>query len=119
MKQFNLRTGKLGEKIAGDYLQKQGYKIIERGYRTKYGEIDLICQKGKELVIIEVRTKIGEGFGTPEESLTKKKIKKICQNVLAYVAKNSCSSSYRADAICIVLNPDLTPQRVTHYENVV
>ena len=67
MKKHNLETGKIGEEIAKDYLEKKGYKIIEQNYKTKYGETDIIANCGKELVFVEVRTKIGENFGTPED----------------------------------------------------
>ena len=73
-------TGKLGEEIAKKYLELKGYKIIDRNYKTKFGEIDLVCKKGKRLIIIEVRTKKGLDFGTPEESLNRKKLKKILLN---------------------------------------
>lgn len=126
MKKFNLQTGKLGEEIAREFLEKKGYKIIEQNYKTKYGEIDLVCQKGKELIITEVRTKVGEDFGTPEESLIKKKVKKVWLNALAYVSKNELAlrkskgwrGNYRVDAVCIVLKPDGEIERLEHYENI-
>lgn len=131
MKQFNLQTGKLGEEIAKEYLKKKGYKILEQNYKTKYGEIDLVClaprslgevvgQKGKELVIVEVRTKIGDLYGTPEESLTKKKLRKIWLNALAYVGRKGWEGPYRVDAICVLLHPvKQQPEQINHYENIV
>lgn len=111
MKEFNLRTGKLGEEIAKEFLEKKGYKIIEQNYKTKYGEIDLVCQKGKELIAVEVRTKVGDLYGTPEESLTKKKIRKVWLNALARGAG-------RVDAVCIVLKYNGEVERLEHYENI-
>ena len=63
-------TGRLGEKIARDFLEKRGYIIIEKNFRTSAGEIDLIARKGEYLVFIEVRTKKSLSFGSPEESVT-------------------------------------------------
>lgn len=117
-KEFNLATGKRGEEIAKEFLEKKGYKIYEQNYKTKYGEIDLVGRKGRELIIIEVRTKTGENFGTPEESLTKKKIKKVWLNALAYVGKNSWKGDYRVDAVCIVLKYGGGVERLEHYENI-
>lgn len=119
MKEFNLETGKIGEEIARKYLEKKGYKIIEQNYKTKYGEIDLVAQKGKELVIVEVRTKIGDLYGTPEESLTKKKLKKLWLNTVAYVNKNKWQKDYRVDAVCIILRPNKEVDRLEHYENII
>lgn len=117
-REFNLRTGKLGEEIAKEFLKNKGYKIIEQNYKTKYGEIDLVCRKGGELVITEVRTKTGEDFGTPEESLNKKKVKKVWLNALAYVGKNNWKGNYRVDAVCIVLKREGGVERMEHYENI-
>ena len=119
MKQFNLTTGKLGENIAREYLEKKGYNIIEQNYKTKYGEIDLICKQGKELVLVEVRTKTGDMFGTPEESLNYKKLHKLRLNAMSYVGRKWWKGNYRVDAVCIEL--DLVkhkPERIEHYENI-
>lgn len=111
MKEFNLATGKLGEEIARQYLEKKGYKIIEQNYRTKFGEIDLLARTGSDLVLVEVRTKRGEMFGTPEESINKKKLRKLWLNARVKRAT-------RVDAVCIVLKPDNTVERLEHYENI-
>lgn len=118
MKEHNLQTGKLGEEIAKNFLEKKGYKILEQNYKTKYAEIDLIAQQGKELVFGEVRTKKGEMFGTPEESINRKKMVKLRKNALAYVARKGWKGAYRIDAICLVLKPDNTLERIEHYENI-
>ena len=70
----NLEVGRIGEAIAKKYLRKRGYKIIEENYKTKYAEIDLIARYKNALVFVEVRTRIGERFGTPEESINRDKI---------------------------------------------
>ena len=119
MKRFNLQTGKLGEAIAEEYLQKKGYKILEQNYRTKYAEIDLIARQGKELVFVEVRTKRGELFGTPEESLNKRKLRKLWLNARSYAARKGWQGAYRIDAVCIVLKPDNSVERLEHYENII
>src|SRR3989344_6548017 len=99
MSQHN-EVGKIGEDLARVYLEKQGYKILEKNYKTKYAEIDLIAEKskgfftGKDLVFVEVRTKIGENFGSPEDTLDKRKLYKV-------------------------LNPNRTVLRLTHHENII
>lgn len=115
----NLTTGKLGEEIAGRYLEKKGYKIIEQNYKTKYGEIDLVLKKGNELVFAEVRTKKGENFGTPEETIDKKKLRKLWGNAKAYAAWKKWPGPYRVDAVCLVLKYDNTVERINHYENII
>ncbi len=112
----------MGEAIAKEYLENQGYKIIEQNYRNKYAEIDLIAWDRKCLVFVEVRTKIGEKLGIPEDSLSGKKIRRIIRNATAYVTwglgANSCLPlGYRIDAVCIVLDRNSNPTRISHYQN--
>jgi putative endonuclease len=112
-------VGKIGENLAKEFLEKQGYKIIEQNYKTKYSEIDLITQNKDELIFVEVRTKIGENFGTPEETINRDKMRRIRQNALSYAAIKKWNGLCRLDAVCIVLKPDYTVERLSHYENIV
>ncbi len=118
MKERNLQTGRLGEDIARRYLENNGYQIVEQNYRTRYAEIDLIVRKDDILVFVEVRTKIGDKFGRPEESIDKNKIKRLIRNTLAYRAIRKLDTRFRIDAICIVLDEDRTPLSISHYENI-
>jgi len=121
----HLKVGKIGESIAKKFLEKQGYKIMEQNYKTKYAEIDLIAQKSKlfgkqkYLVLVEVRTKIGEKFGTPEDTINKTKIKKLIGNAKAYMTAKKWKGPFRIDAICIVLKSDYGVERLNHYESIV
>ncbi len=133
MSQHN-EVGKIGEDLAREYLKKQGYKIIEQNYKTKYAEIDLIAEKSagflekNKLVFVEVRTKIGENFGSPEDTLKQNKLKKVLQNSLAYSGFKKWQGPCQIDAICIVLKSlgrsptgeaDYTISRLTHHENII
>ena len=86
MRNNHLEVGRIGEELAREFLKKQGYKIIEQNYKTKYAEIDLVAIYKEELVFIEVRTKVGENFGTPEETINKKKMRKLRSNAIAYTS---------------------------------
>lgn len=118
MKEFNLKTGQIGEMIAKEFLEKKGYQIVAQNFRTKYLEIDLICQDGKELIFVEVRTKRGLGFGSPEESLTKRKLRKLWFNAKSYIKINNWEKPYRIDVICILLKKDNTVEQINHYQNI-
>lgn len=119
MKKFNLATGKIGEQIAKKYLEKNGYKIIEQNFKTKYAEIDLVARQKNEIVFVEVRTKKGDLFGTPEDSLDKRKLRKLWLNAQGYVNRVRWQGPYRIDAVCIVLKMDNTIERLEHYENII
>jgi putative endonuclease len=110
-KEFNLKTGKLGEEIAKKFLGQKGYKVLQQNYRTKFVEIDLICQQGQEKIAVEVRTKRGYNFGSPEESLTKKKLRQL------WLAAKTIRAD-RVDAVCIVLGKDNNVEKIAHHENI-
>lgn len=69
--------GVKGENIAARYLQKHKYKILERNFRCRYGEIDIIAVNGNFVCFIEVKTRGNDKFGLPRESVTDYKRQKI------------------------------------------
>jgi len=96
------QLGNRGEDIATAYLQKQGYKILNRNFRTKFGEIDIICSQARTIVFVEVKTRIDSKFGSPEESVTRNKQEHIRRTALAYLQANSKSfQEIRFDVIGI------------------
>ena len=56
--------------MAGRFLQEKGYRLLDANYRCRWGEVDIVAQEGDELVFVEVRTRRGTQYGTPEESVT-------------------------------------------------
>lgn len=73
----NRETGDRGEGMALRFLERLGYTLVERNYRTRYGEIDLILRDGETLVFVEVKLRRGLGHGDPLEAVTPKKQEKI------------------------------------------
>ena len=112
----NKSTGKIGEDIASEFLKKKGYQIIERNWGNKWGEIDIIAKDKDIIVFVEVKTKIGINFGTPEEMVGNRILSHI-QKVSSIYTQNS-SSPKRIDVIAVVLSSDMTPIRINHYEAV-
>jgi len=111
--------GNLGETIAADYLVKHGYHIIERNFKARYGEIDIIAQKQGILVFIEVKTRIGNTYGLPEEAVTKRKIREVTLTAQYYYLLNpQLPTSHRIDVIALELNPDKTIKDLRHIENI-
>ncbi len=72
-----LSLGRSGEDAAVDYLEKNRYRILARGFRLLRGEIDIIARDGETIVFIEVKTRAGKGFGPPEEAVTAPKQRRI------------------------------------------
>ena len=73
----NKIKGDLGEELASSYLNKLGFTIVERNYRYKRAEIDIIAIKDKLLVFFEVKTRNGIGYGYPEEAVNEKKAEMV------------------------------------------
>ncbi|MEA3305543.1 MAG: YraN family protein [Candidatus Omnitrophota bacterium] len=118
VKTKNLEVGRIGEVIAKKYLRNNGYRIIEQNYKTKYAEIDLIARYKGALVFVEVKTRIGERFGAPEESINRDKMYKLIKNARGYTAWKKYRKAYRIDAIGIVLDENKKLKRLNHYKNI-
>ncbi len=80
------RVGDRGEALALRYLSEKGYALVERNYRTRYGEIDLVVRDGKTLVFVEVKLRRGTGFGDPLEAVTPRKRARIRLTAERYLA---------------------------------
>jgi len=106
-----INSGKTGEALAVSCLLKQGYKIIERNYRTKLGEIDIIADYKGCTCFVEVRAKNSPAFGLPEETILKKKQLQISKSALAYIKRFKLEDkSCRFDVVCIEGVEGLAPR---------
>jgi putative endonuclease len=105
MEFFHKQTlGNLGEKIAANYLIRQGYKIIGTNYKTKLGEIDIIAQEDNILVFVEVKTRSTKTFGLPQEAVNFKKQNKIMRIGMMYLSDHNINLSWRIDVVAIVMD---------------
>ena len=85
MKNYRQKLGISGEKMAAEYLKKKGYQIIERNFRVREGEIDIISRRKNELIFIEVKTRTSLTYGFPEEAVGEKKQQKILAVINRYL----------------------------------
>jgi putative endonuclease len=98
--------GELGERWAKDYLEREGYRIRETNFRCREGEIDIVAQHGDSLVFVEVRTKTGSAFGTPEESVTASKRERLASVAMSYLQTHEgLPSEWRIDVVAIEVGP--------------
>jgi len=113
-------TGKLGEQAAQKFLKKRGYRIRETGFRCRYGEIDIVAQHKDCLVFVEVRTRSGLDFGTPEESITHAKKERLVASAWTYVSShNNLPAQWRIDVVAIELDDKGKPKRIEAIENAI
>jgi putative endonuclease len=114
------KLGAWGERIAREHIEKLGYQVIETNFRCHEGEIDIIAQEGEQLVFVEVRTRRGLDFGSPEESITVSKRKKLVEVANAYLQSHEgLPSWWRIDVVAVELGPGSTVSRVELIQNAV
>ena len=95
-------TGKQGESVARQYLEENGYNVLETNWRFHRFELDIIATDGKELVIIEVKTRSDNYLIAPELAVDRKKIRRIVTASDAYARMKNIAIPIRFDIICLV-----------------
>lgn len=108
--------GKLGEKLACDYLVNKGYKIVTCNFSAKVGEIDIVAQNDIYLVFAEVKTRRKNSIATPAEAVNSSKQRKIIKTALIYMMKNKTDKQPRFDVIEVYMHKSNTPE-IYHIEN--
>jgi len=99
-----IATGKEGEKIAADFLKKNGYRIMDINYRCPIGEIDIVARDKNVLVFVEVKTRKSSVLGYPEQAVGVKKQKKMSQLALWYLQEKKIQDvSARFDVVAILM----------------
>ena len=94
--------GKRGEEVAAAHLRKNGYKIIERNFRTRTGEIDIIAKHKGRIVFVEVKTRRSGRYGDPKLAITAQKQRRISMVALEYLKKNhSLQTPARFDVVTV------------------
>lgn len=107
--------GKKGEDEAVAFLMKKGYKILERNYRFKKAEIDIIARKDELLVAVEVKTRSTPDFGNPQDFVKPKKIKLLVMAFDHYITQNELDVDARFDIVAIIKNK--SGMRIEHLED--
>jgi putative endonuclease len=112
--------GYSGETLAAQYLQTQGYQILENNFTIRGGEIDLIARKENIIIFIEVKTRTGKSFGEADESLNGFKKMRLRRAIEHYLAKiRGTDPDYRVDFIEIELDPETKKlTRINHLQDI-
>lgn len=117
----NKISGACGEDAACAFLKKHKHKIIERNYKNRYGEIDIITKNGGDIVFVEVKTRTSEKFGTPAEAVTYYKKQRIVGAAKKYLADNNIDMNVRFDVVEVFGMFDgvsFQADKIRHLENV-
>jgi len=102
---YKRRLGQRGEGIAAAYLGEQGYEVLARNWRCPAGELDIVARDGETLAFVEVRTRRGDRYGTPEESITPAKQAKLVELAQTYLQENGLAGeNWRIDVVAVEMD---------------
>lgn len=117
--------GMEGENLAAKFLKNKGYKIIARNFKNnqgrQLGEIDIIVEKNKEIIFVEVKTRELEKYREtlPEENITPSKLQKLNKIAISYIKMNNfLDKPYHFDAVSVWLSKDFKKYEMKHIENI-
>jgi putative endonuclease len=110
------QLGLLGEDLARVELERLGYQILDRRYRSRFGEIDLIARDGATVVFVEVKTKTDSRFGDPAEMVTVQKQRRLVSMAEEYVSGHALDATpCRFDVVAV--DASAAPARITVYKD--
>jgi len=104
------RTGAMGETLARNYLQQQGYELLATNWRYSKAEVDIIATDGEQLIFVEVKTRTTTAFGQPEEFVSPRQQERLVQAAIAYMEATSRECEIRFDIISILWPPHDAPR---------
>ena len=107
----NKRLGRKGENRAVRYLKRKGYRILERGYKNPFGEVDIIAGKDDTVAFIEVKTRLNENYGAPSEAVDRRRREKYRKAAEYYFYGKQIEVTVRFDIIEILCG------EINHIEN--
>lgn len=114
----NQDVGTRGEDLAAEFLESTGMVLLDRNWRSRYGELDLVAQDGNDLVFVEVKTRTGLGYGTPAEAVTRTKADRIRRLAGQWLAEQDRRWPHlRVDVVTVLLRRGYAPT-VTHLRQV-
>ncbi|GEM_PF-970568 len=112
-----ISKGKKGENLALNYLKGNGYEIVERNFRVKGGEADLITKKDEKVIVVEVKFRTSEKFGSPQSAITKRKFRRLLRAGTIYCRKKGYSAkSLQIDVISILMKNK--EPIIRHFKNI-
>jgi len=101
-----LDLGKAGEKAAAELLEKRGYEVVGAGFLARRGELDLVCRRGEELIVVEVKTRASDSFGSPIEAVGARKRRALMSAAAEYRALAGWKGPIRYAVVGLMLELD-------------
>ena len=115
----NWTTGLSAEEVAANFLRKNGYKVLERNFRIRGGEIDIVARDQNDLVFVVVKARWSHKYGLPIESVTPWKLKTLFKTALFYIQNIKWGDKpYRFDVISIDYADDRKSPQIELFKNI-
>lgn len=119
MSDARVKLGRRGEELAVAELTRRGYEIVTRNWRCPAGEVDVVARRGEVWYFVEVRTRRGREFGTPEESLTQAKQQRMIDVALTYLGEHNLHDvDWRISLVAVEMDRSGKPRRLEIYESI-
>jgi putative endonuclease len=107
--------GRMGEEIAKRFLHSRGYRILDTNYRSRSGEIDIICQNRDTVIFVEVKTRTSETFGAPAEAVNTRKQERLRRLAQEYLINHKLESwPVRFDILSLLFRPQDRDIQIEH-----
>ena len=130
MEESHIHTGRVGEDIAEKWLRKKGFKIIDRNYRKKWGEIDIVARGTNKTHFVEVKTvshetkkaldtAVSHGTWRPEENVHDEKLRRLGRAIETWIVEHTLDGDWQIDVITVRMVPDEKYAQVGYIENVI
>jgi putative endonuclease len=114
-----IKIGNIGERLAAQFLEKQGYEIVARNYRYHKSEIDLIARRENWVLFIEVKTRSSTDYGQPEDFVTGQQVNRIYDAAEDWIFANDWEGDIRFDIITVKLGNELRDPIIQHFEDAI
>jgi putative endonuclease len=112
--------GRWGEKLAENFLVERGYGVLDRNWRSPFGEIDLVVRNETNIIFVEVKTRTSETFGLPEEAVDSRKQTRLISSAEAYLLVHpDLNDDWRIDVIAIQKSGNDSAAKIEWFENAV
>lgn len=116
---MSVERGRMAEEVTADYLEGRGWKVLARNQRTPLGEMDLVCEDGPVLVIVEVKARSGHTFGEPLESVGPRKERRLRAAAGWWLAEHGgCRHGVRFDVVVVELRADGELRSLAHLADI-
>ena len=111
------KIGKSGEDRVAAFLRSKGYKIVNRNYQCRFGEIDIIAERREYIVFVEVKTRTQGGMYAPADAVDYKKQENIKSSAAAYINSFSIKNKIRYDIVEVILSDNNDLVSINHIED--